>query len=75
MHLWTRWDSRANSSIVCIGAAMNVCYNKEQMRTFLNMAVNVSKEFPVVVSASCRMRKRLNLMPLQIKGSGGIRHI
>ena len=30
---------------------MNVCYNREQMSVSLKMAVNVSKEYPVVVSS------------------------
>lgn len=38
-------------SYVLSGAAMNVCYDKEQMHEFLQMAANVSKEFPVVVSS------------------------
>lgn len=37
-------------SYVLSGAAMNVSYNKEQMHRFLDMAAQVSKEFPVVVS-------------------------
>ncbi len=37
-------------SYVLSGAAMNVCYDREQMETFLNLAAKVSKEFPVVVS-------------------------
>lgn len=37
-------------SYVLSGAAMNVCYNREQMDTFLKMAAKVSKEYPVVVS-------------------------
>src|SRR5690606_33478514 len=37
-------------SYVLSGAAMNVCYDKEQMHRFLEMAANVSKEYPVVVS-------------------------
>ena len=37
-------------SYVLSGAAMNVSYNKEQMYRFLEMAANVSKEHPVVVS-------------------------
>ena len=46
-------------SYVLSGAAMNVCYNKEQMRTFLKMAVNVSKEFPVVVSSFMQNAKEI----------------
>lgn len=37
-------------SYVLSGAAMNVCYDHEQMHEFLKMAANVSKEYPVVVS-------------------------
>lgn len=37
-------------SYVLSGAAMNVCYNDEQLKNYLQMAVNVSKEYPVVVS-------------------------
>lgn len=37
-------------SYVLSGAAMNVCYNKEQMIEFLTLAAKVSKEYPVVVS-------------------------
>ncbi|MCK9155764.1 MAG: carbamoyl-phosphate synthase (glutamine-hydrolyzing) large subunit [Paludibacteraceae bacterium] len=37
-------------SYVLSGAAMNVCYTKDQMQTFLKAAANVSKEYPVVVS-------------------------
>ena len=37
-------------SYVLSGAAMNVCYNKEQMRKFLSLAAKVSKQHPVVVS-------------------------
>ena len=37
-------------SYVLSGAAMNVCHTKEQMIEFLNIAAQVSKEYPVVVS-------------------------
>ncbi len=37
-------------SYVLSGAAMNVCYSKEQMIEFLDLAARVSKEHPVVVS-------------------------
>lgn len=37
-------------SYVLSGAAMNVCYNEEELKEFLQMAKEVSKEFPVVVS-------------------------
>ena len=37
-------------SYVLSGAAMNVCYNDEELANFLKMAAEVSKEYPVVVS-------------------------
>ena len=37
-------------SYVLSGAAMNVCYDKDQMRKFLSLAAKVSKQYPVVVS-------------------------
>ena len=37
-------------SYVLSGAAMNVCYTDEELERFLQMASEVSKEFPVVVS-------------------------
>ena len=37
-------------SYVLSGAAMNVCHNEEQLTRFLEMAREVSKEYPVVVS-------------------------
>ncbi len=37
-------------SYVLSGAAMNVCYDEEELTRFLQMASEVSKEYPVVVS-------------------------
>ncbi|MBQ7420987.1 MAG: carbamoyl-phosphate synthase (glutamine-hydrolyzing) large subunit [Prevotella sp.] len=37
-------------SYVLSGAAMNVCYDPEELQRFLQMATEVSKDFPVVVS-------------------------
>ena len=37
-------------SYVLSGAAMNVCYDDEELGRFLEMATKVSKEYPVVVS-------------------------
>ncbi len=37
-------------SYVLSGAAMNVCSNQEELRRFLELAANVSKQHPVVVS-------------------------
>jgi len=46
-------------SYVLSGAAMNVCYDREQMHVFLKMAVNVSKEYPVVVSSFMQNAKEI----------------
>lgn len=46
-------------SYVLSGAAMNVCYDKEQMHIFLTMAANVSKEHPVVVSVFMQNAKEI----------------
>ena len=37
-------------SYVLSGAAMNVCYSHEDLKVFLEMASEVSKEYPVVIS-------------------------
>ena len=37
-------------SYVLSGAAMNVCYNEDELRRFLSMAAEVSKKHPVVIS-------------------------
>jgi carbamoyl-phosphate synthase large subunit len=37
-------------SYVLSGAAMNVCYDEEQLRRFLSLASEVSQEHPVVIS-------------------------
>lgn len=46
-------------SYVLSGAAMNVCYDYEQMHRFLNEAAKVSKEYPVVVSAFMQNAKEI----------------
>ncbi len=46
-------------SYVLSGAAMNVCYNAEELETFLKLAANVSKEFPVVVSQFLQNAKEI----------------
>ncbi len=46
-------------SYVLSGAAMNVCYTREQLETFLKMAANVSKEYPVVVSQFLQNAKEI----------------
>ncbi|NLV53893.1 MAG: carbamoyl-phosphate synthase (glutamine-hydrolyzing) large subunit [Bacteroidales bacterium] len=37
-------------SYVLSGAAMNVCYDNDELKRFLQMASEVSKEYPVVIS-------------------------
>ncbi len=46
-------------SYVLSGAAMNVCYDKEQMHVFLGAAAKVSKEYPVVVSQFMQNTKEI----------------
>ncbi|MDD3107972.1 MAG: carbamoyl-phosphate synthase (glutamine-hydrolyzing) large subunit [Alistipes sp.] len=46
-------------SYVLSGAAMNVCYNQEQLETFLKLAANVSKEYPVVISQFLQNAKEI----------------
>ena len=46
-------------SYVLSGAAMNVCYDHEQVHNFLSMAANVSKEHPVVVSQFLQNAKEI----------------
>ena len=46
-------------SYVLSGAAMNVCYNKENLRGFLELAADVSEEHPVVISAFMQRCKEI----------------
>ncbi|MDE6490853.1 MAG: carbamoyl-phosphate synthase (glutamine-hydrolyzing) large subunit [Muribaculaceae bacterium] len=46
-------------SYVLSGAAMNVCYDYDQMHRFLGQAAKVSKEFPVVVSEFMQNAKEI----------------
>ncbi len=48
-------------SYVLSGAAMNVCYTKEQVHKFLTIAANVSKEHPVVVSSFLENAKEIEM--------------
>ena len=56
-------------SYVLSGAAMNVCYDEEELENFLKMAAEVSKEYPVVVSQSCRTPRKSSstLLPKTVK--------
>ena len=46
-------------SYVLSGAAMNVCHNEEELTRFLQMATEVSKEYPVVVSQFMQETKEI----------------
>ena len=46
-------------SYVLSGAAMNVCYDQEELERFLQMASEVSKEYPVVVSQFMQETKEI----------------
>lgn len=46
-------------SYVLSGAAMNVCHTDEQLKRFLEMASEVSKEYPVVVSQFMQETKEI----------------
>ena len=46
-------------SYVLSGAAMNVCYDEEELKRFLQMASEVSKEYPVVISQFMQETKEI----------------
>ena len=46
-------------SYVLSGAAMNVCYDEEELKRYLQMASEVSKEYPVVVSQFMQETKEI----------------
>ncbi len=48
-------------SYVLSGAAMNVCYNEEDLHRFLHLAANVSKQHPVVVSEFIQNAKEIEM--------------
>lgn len=48
-------------SYVLSGAAMNVCSNQEELERFLNLAANVSKKHPVVVSRFLQNAKEIEM--------------
>ena len=48
-------------SYVLSGAAMNVCFNDEELHRFLKMAVNVSQKHPVVVSSFIQNAKEIEM--------------
>lgn len=55
-------------SYVLSGAAMNVCYNSEELDRFLKMATEVSKEYPVVVSQFMQETKEIEFDAVADKG-------
>lgn len=48
-------------SYVLSGAAMNVCFNSDELRRFLKLAANVSKKHPVVVSEFIQGAKEIEM--------------
>ncbi len=48
-------------SYVLSGAAMNVCSNPDELRRFLTLAANVSKEHPVVVTEFVQYAKEIEM--------------
>ena len=55
-------------SYVLSGAAMNVCYDDEELGRFLKMATEVSKDFPVVVSKFMEETKEIEFDGVADKG-------
>jgi len=55
-------------SYVLSGAAMNVCYDDEQLEHFLTMATEVSQDYPVVVSKFMTSTKEIEFDAVADKG-------
>src|SRR5574344_519566 len=55
-------------SYVLSGAAMNVCYSYDELERFLQMATEVSKDFPVVVSQFMQDTKEIEFDDVADKG-------
>ncbi len=55
-------------SYVLSGAAMNVCYSFDELERFLQMATEVSKDFPVVVSQFMQDTKEIEFDAVADKG-------
>ncbi|MCI6160746.1 MAG: carbamoyl-phosphate synthase (glutamine-hydrolyzing) large subunit [Prevotellaceae bacterium] len=55
-------------SYVLSGAAMNVCYDNEELERFLKMATEVSKDYPVVVSQFMQDTKEIEFDAVADKG-------
>lgn len=55
-------------SYVLSGAAMNVCYDMDELKRFLRMATEVSKDYPVVVSLFMQETKEIEFDAVADKG-------
>jgi len=55
-------------SYVLSGAAMNVAHNDENLLEFLNMAAEVSSEYPVVISKFIKNAKEIEMDAIASKG-------
>ena len=55
-------------SYVLSGAAMNVCYDNDQLERFLTLAANVSKRHPVVVSQFLEHAKEVEMDAVALNG-------
>ncbi|MFW5890332.1 MAG: carbamoyl-phosphate synthase (glutamine-hydrolyzing) large subunit, partial [Marinilabiliaceae bacterium] len=55
-------------SYVLSGAAMNIVANEEELEHFLELAVNVSKQYPVVVSEFVQEAKEIEIDAVANKG-------
>lgn len=55
-------------SYVLSGAAMNVVSNRDELEHFLNLAANVSKRYPVVVSEFIENAKEIEIDAVACKG-------
>ena len=55
-------------SYVLSGAAMNVCYNEDELRRFLSLAAEVSQKHPVVVSEFMQRCKEIEFDAVADKG-------
>ncbi len=55
-------------SYVLSGAAMNVCYDMDELERFLKMATEVSKDYPVVVSQFMQETKEIEFDAVADKG-------
>ncbi|KAI8608923.1 hypothetical protein BC830DRAFT_1233686, partial [Chytriomyces sp. MP71] len=55
-------------SYVLSGAAMNVVYGPADLKNFLDMAVNVSREYPVVISKFIEEAKEIEMDAVAVAG-------